>query len=338
MKTKTGHKPKTLHTFKSNTRKVCCTLLVSCILFSSCGKNADNPDQDLTQGITTAAPQKTLSPAITPTKAPQPIPSDTPIPTPMPTPEPSPDWAFIPSTNEPDKTSLLDYLTPEEINTVLSFSYDPDTIFQLFARYRGWLKQPDCYYCIDLIQVDKPLCQMLVNIKILSSAYSFESSTVLQNLYYFVDASIMADSFDELFQITDFNNDGYKDFLFCFGPMGNSGRYSLGFIYDTAECAYALLGSFSSATYLPEKLLIYENIYASMGYPDTYNKYIISDAKAILSESIQALYLGNEKHSYKYQKYINGEAYTVLENASYEEINRETDLSEWALYTDLPEQ
>ena len=40
----------------------------------------------------------------------------------------------------------------------------------------------------------------------------------------------------------DLNNDGYMDFLFNLGPMGNTGgEYNLCFIYDTNESSYVMI-------------------------------------------------------------------------------------------------
>lgn len=172
---KTNHKPKAIHKWKSNTRKVCCTLLASCIFFSSCGKNAGNPNRDLIQGITTATPQNTLSPVVTPTNTPKSASTNTPIPTLIPTPEPTPipDFTFLPQPDEPDKTSLLDYMSQEEIDAAFSLSYDPDFPMQLYARYQGQLKSPSCDYCIDLICVNGGQNPILINIKTFTGPYRF---------------------------------------------------------------------------------------------------------------------------------------------------------------------
>ena len=324
MKTKTGHKLKAPRTFKSNTRKVCCTLLASCILFSSCGKNADSPDQDLTQGMTTTAPQKTLFPSLTPTNTPkptptpEPTPTNTPIPTSTPEPTPALDFTFLPQPDEPDKTSLLDYMSQEELDAAFSLSYDPDSPMQLYARYQGQLFSPRCYYCIDLICVNRSTGPMLINIKILSGWYRFlkdGDSILLQNVYYYAEPSQEPESSEGLLQIVDLNGDGYDDFIFDFGIIGIRNKYFIAFVYDVENAAYVLLGDFYTATYISDGQTICEESYSPMGYPSQKYKYLVVGTEAILTEFIDYL-----DDSYTYQKLIDGELVTVLEDATYREL------------------
>ena len=322
----------------------CLLFAVSAVSFSGCGQNPEapviSPAPEITNTTVDTPTPTSLDAILTPKPTPAvtstteetvPTPTLTLMPTPTNTPTPTPVFTFIPPKNHPEK-SLSDFMSQEDIDTILSFAYDPDTIPQIFARYRGDLEQPDCYYCVDLIQVDRALCDMLIHIDIQTNAYWFDASP-LQSLYYYVNASVMPDASEELFKTIDLNNDGYTDFLFNLGPSGKS-IYSLAFLYDSKNNAYVLLGDFSSAVYIPEKQLIYETINSGMSsFTDFANKYIIEDTKAILSERIYSTSLGHGEYSYTYQKLIDGEMITILENASYTEINKKTDLEEWKSYT-----
>ena len=309
---------------------------------SGCGQKPETSSQDPTPEISNTAPltptgsDTVLSPEPNPsaTLIPEetlPTPTLTLTPTPTNAPTPTPVFTFIPPKNNPEK-SLSDFMSQEDIDTALSFAYNADTIPQIFTRYRGDLEQPDCYYCVDLIQVDHALCDMLIHIDIQTNAYRFEALP-LQSLYYYVNSSVFPDHGTGLFQTTDINNDGYMDFLFNLGPMGNSGEYNLCFIYDTNENSYVLLGEFSSANYIPEKQLIYERICNGLSGPyDIANKYSIDGTNAILLESIQDQ---GSHNNYTYQKLIDGEMVTILENVSYTELNELIDLTEWSEYAYL---
>ena len=317
---------------------------VSAISFSGCGQKPESPvispAPEITNTTVDTPTPTSLDAILTPKPTPAvtstteetvPTPTLTLMPTPTNTPTPTPVFTFIPPKNHPEK-SLSDFMSQEDIDTALSFAYDPDTIPQIFTRYRGDLEQPYCYYCVDLIQVDRALCDMLIHIDIQTNAYRFEASP-LQSLYYYVNASVFPDRGTGLFQTMDLNNDGYTDFLFNLGPMGNSGEYNLCFIYDTNENSYVLLGEFSSANYIPEKQLIYERICNGMSGPyDIANKYSIDGTDAILLESIQDQGYYN---NYTYQKLIDGEMVTILENVSYAELSKLIDLTEWSEYAYL---
>lgn len=325
-------KTKAIHKFYPNTRKVCSAFLVSCILLSSCGKPAGNPDQNFTQPPTTTAPQSTptttlepsssSTPNLTPTLEPEPNLANTPIPTPTATPTPEPnlamDFTFLPRPYEPDKTSLLDYMSQEEIDAAFSLSYDPDSDMQLYARYQGWLKSSGNNYCIDLIQTDNSIGKLLINIKIYSGSIRYlksGDSHILQNVYYYIDPSPQLDASKEVLQIMDINNDGYDDFVFDLGLTGNKNKYSLAFVYDIENNIYALLGHFYTATYLPEGQTIWEQNNNPMGYPSKNCKYLVIGTEAILMESIEHL-----DNLYTYQKRIDGELVTILEDVAYEEL------------------
>ena len=337
---------KTMITGFSHKPLVTCLLFaVSAISFSGCGQKPESPvispAPEITNTTVDTPTPTSLDAILTPKPTPTvtstteetvPTPTLTLMPTPTNTPTPTPVFTFIPPKNHPEK-SLSDFMSQEDIDTALSFAYNPDTIPQIFARYRGDLEQPYCYYCVDLIQVDRALCDMLIHIDIQTSAYRFEASP-LQSLYYYVNASVFPDRGTGLFQTMDLNNDGYTDFLFNLGPMGNTGgEYNLCFIYDTNENSYVLLGEFSSANYIPEKQLIYERICNGMSGPyDIANKYSIDGTDAILLESIQDQGYYN---NYTYQKLINGEMVTILENVSYAELSKLIDLTEWSEYAYL---
>ena len=202
---------------------------VSAVSFSGCGQKPESPVISPAPEITTTTTVDTPTPTsldaiLTPEPTPTvtstteetvPTPTLTLMPTPTNTPTPTPVFTFIPPKNHPEK-SLSDFMSQEDIDTALSFAYNPDTIPQIFTRYRGDLEQPYCYYCVDLIQVDYALCDMLIHIDIQTNAYRFEASP-LQSLYYYVNASVFPDRGTGLFQTIDLNNDGYMDFLFNLG-------------------------------------------------------------------------------------------------------------------------
>ena len=318
---------------------------VSAVSFSGCGQNPESPvispAPEITNTTVDTPTPTSLDAILTPKPTPAvtstteetvPTPTLTLMPTPTNTPTPTPVFTFIPPKNHPEK-SLSDFMSQEDIDTALSFAYNPDTIPQIFTRYRGDLEQPYCYYCVDLIHVDYALCDMLIHIDIQTNAYRFEASP-LQSLYYYVNASVFPDHGTDLFQTIDLNNDGYMDFLFNLGPIGNTGgEYNLCFIYDTNESSYVLLGEFSSATYVPEKQLIYEEVYNGLSGPyDSANKYSIDGTDAILLESIQEdLY-----RNYTYLKLIDGEMVPIFEDVSYAELSKLIDLTEWSEYTFIP--
>ena len=298
----------------------CLLFAVSAVSFSGCGQNPESPvispAPEITNTTVDTPTPTSLDAILTPKPTPAvtsateetvPTPTLTLMPTPTNTPTPTPAFTFIPPKNHPEK-SLSDFMSQEDIDTALSFAYDPDTIPQIFTRYRGDLEQPDCYYCVDLIQVDYALCDMLIHIDIQTSAYRFEASP-LQSLYYYVNASVFPDRGTGLFQTIDLNNDGYTDFLFNLGPMGNSGEY------------------------IPEKQLIYEEVYNGLSGPyDSANKYSIDGTDVILLESIQEdLYC-----NYTYLKLIDGEMVPIFEDVSYAELSKLIDLTEWSEYTFIP--
>ena len=303
-------------------------------------------------------PTETPTPEPTPTDTPtpEPTPTNTPIPTPTSTPEPTPKpFTFIPDTRiedeaaigeflysetesfseflseygdfqKPDGTVMSDFLSQEDIDTVFSFAYNPDIAPQLFARYRGQLKEPDCYYCIDMIQMNPGAFDMLLNIQIMSGEYRFETSELLQNIYFYVDY-VDAELADLPFQLIDLNNDGYQDFLFDLGFTGMRNKYSTCFIYDVEQEEYVFLGSFLTPLFIPEKQMIWERSYGGMSGLTTENKYIISGGKAILMESLS--YYSGLWECYTYIKRIDGVLTTVKKNVGYDEMWKAADIEEW---------
>lgn len=325
-----------IHTKKS-VRIFLIPCIFTCILYSGCGQASSkeiDPKILSPQAMPTQVPEATPTP--TSGASPTAIATQTAAPTPTNTPIPTPIYTFLPPPDAPDKTSLLDYITQEEIDTIFSSSYDPDTTPQLFARYRGHLRKPNYYqYCIDLFLLNDFSASMLVNIKIYKGSYQFikyGDAKLLQNLYYFVCPSVEPEHSAEPFQSIDLNNDQYDDFLFNLGSIGNGrNQYSLAFIYDAENDGYVFLGEFLNATYMPEKQMIYEEHNRPMGESHEKNKYIISDTKTILVESICIL-----DDSYTYQKLIEGELTTILKDATYEEICEIIDFNSWSsTYSDL---
>ena len=321
---------------------------VSAISFSGCGQNPESPvispAPEITNTTVDTPTPTSLDAILTPKPTPTvtstteetvPTPTLTLMPTPTNTPTPTPAFTFIPPKNHPEK-SLSDFMSQEDMDTMLSFAYDPNIAPQIYTRFRGNLEQPNSYYCIDLIQTESALCNMLIHINLRTSADRYDS-LLLQNLYYYVEASLIPDASEELFKTTDINNDGYTDFLFDLGLDGRAGMHSVVFLYNPETASYHLLGDFINARYIIEKQQIYEIIYNGMGGPyDIANKYVIDGMNAILLESIQFSFQEYDKHNYTYLKLIDGEMVTVLENVSHAELNELIDLTEWSEYIPLP--
>ena len=312
------------------TKKVGCALLASCILLSSCGQSTQSSPQDLTQEAQepTDISQTTQSHNLN--TMPEPTPTNTPIPTPEPTPistsaselTPVLDFTFLPHLYEPDKISLLDYMTQEEIDAAFSLSYDPYAKMQLYARYQGRLQalKYSHGYCIDIIQVGAAM-DLLINIKIYSGSVrylKYGDSEILQNMCYYDNSSLQLDVAKEVLQVMDINNDGYDDFVFDLGFSGNQNKYSLAFVYDVENAAYVLLDDFFTATYMPEKQTVYEREYHT-AEPTQLCKYIVVGTNVILTECVSEL-SGVSGISYSYQKLIGGELVSLLEYGTYEEL------------------
>ncbi len=353
MKTKTGHKLKAPRTFKSNTRKVCCTLLASCILFSSCGKNADSPDQDLTQGMTTTAPQKTLFPSLTPTNTPkptptpEPTPTNTPIPTSTPEPTPALDFTFLPQPDEPDKTSLLDYMSQEELDAAgsswiflhghedtndisdfvsteeldaaMSLAYDSHNCPQLFARYHG--RMNTYVYVIDLIQLNSQQKNSIIRLQFYSSPYRMEHPKLVQELCILIPHTDF-ESIENGFEILDLNEDYHDDFRLELGSDVKN-VMSFYFVYDPQKEEYTYLGEFAYTTFFPEEQILYENSYAT--HDNLFRKYKIIGTEAILMEQVHIV-----EYTYSYKKRTGDELTTIIETTSYEDFLKYIDISEWS--------
>ena len=209
-------------------------------------------------------------------------------------------------------------MSQEELDAAFSLSYDPDSPMQLYARYQGKFEPTLCNYCIDLIQMDDVINDILINIRIYSGSVrylKYGDSYILQNMYYYIDTTPQLDVSREVLQIMDINNDGFDDFVLDLGLVGNKNKYSLAFVYDTENAIYTLLGHFYTATYIPNGQTIYEQNNAPMGYPSQHCKYLVVGTEAILMESID--WLGD---SHTYQKRIDGELVTLLEDATYKEL------------------
>ncbi len=331
MKTKTGHKLKAPRTFKSNTRKVCCTLLVSCILFSSCGQDSSIENVFPTPKNTSAAIPDSAQNTETPykTSTPEPISTDTPDPASdsVSPPEPTTAWIFIPenyhSKNGKYATDVSDIFQPEELDNAFSTIYNPNACPQLFARYHGNLNSQ--VYIIDIIQTDYYRTNNILRMRFYNAPYRHDNAELVQELCFLIEYGDF-ETIEDGLNVLDLNNDGYNDFNIALGIDAKNEIY-LSFIYDTENKLYVYLGAFCYPTFFPEEHLIYETSYATGN--NVASKYKIAGTSAILWESVHEIYVNDIGYVYTYQKYIDNELVTILDKVSEEEFRTLVDISEW---------